>query len=140
MIFAQIATGDCQSYLVGYCETSAGAWIDPEIRQIDYYLALAAGDDLRIRYLINPLLTPTIYRRPVNSHTELVVAKSYALIYSNATMRAAAQWINASVHSAFLIGSDKKIKFTMTYPMSAGRNFDESCARLTPSSSTLGKH
>ena len=32
---------------------------------------------------------------------------------------------NASIHSAFVIGSDKKIKFTMTYPMSAGRNFDE---------------
>jgi alkyl hydroperoxide reductase subunit AhpC len=32
---------------------------------------------------------------------------------------------NATVRSVFLIGPDKKIKLTMTYPMSAGRNFDE---------------
>jgi alkyl hydroperoxide reductase subunit AhpC len=29
------------------------------------------------------------------------------------------------VRSVFLIGPDKKIKLTLTYPMSAGRNFDE---------------
>ncbi|MQM33479.1 MAG: peroxidase, partial [Candidatus Accumulibacter phosphatis] len=32
---------------------------------------------------------------------------------------------NATVRSVFLIGPDKKIKMTMTYPMSAGRNFSE---------------
>jgi alkyl hydroperoxide reductase subunit AhpC len=29
------------------------------------------------------------------------------------------------VRSVFIIGPDKKIKLTMTYPMTAGRNFDE---------------
>jgi glyoxylase-like metal-dependent hydrolase (beta-lactamase superfamily II)/rhodanese-related sulfurtransferase len=53
MIFEQIATGGCQSYLVGCSETSAAALIDPEISQIDHYIALAARDGLRIRYLID---------------------------------------------------------------------------------------
>ena len=50
MIFEQIATGGCQSYLVGCADTCAAALIDPEISQIDRYLALAARDGLRIRY------------------------------------------------------------------------------------------
>jgi alkyl hydroperoxide reductase subunit AhpC len=29
------------------------------------------------------------------------------------------------VRSVFIIGPDKKVKATLTYPMSAGRNFDE---------------
>jgi glyoxylase-like metal-dependent hydrolase (beta-lactamase superfamily II)/rhodanese-related sulfurtransferase len=53
MIFEQIATGGCQSYLAGCTETCAAALIDPEISQIDHYLALAARDGLRIRYLID---------------------------------------------------------------------------------------
>lgn len=53
MIFEQIATGGCQSYLVGCGETHAAVLIDPEISQMDHYLALAARDGLRIRYLID---------------------------------------------------------------------------------------
>ena len=32
---------------------------------------------------------------------------------------------NATVRTVFLIGPDKKIKLSLTYPMSTGRNFDE---------------
>jgi glyoxylase-like metal-dependent hydrolase (beta-lactamase superfamily II)/rhodanese-related sulfurtransferase len=53
MIFEQIATGGCQSYLVGCPETRAAAIIDPELRQIDRYLASASREGLRIRYLID---------------------------------------------------------------------------------------
>jgi glyoxylase-like metal-dependent hydrolase (beta-lactamase superfamily II)/rhodanese-related sulfurtransferase len=53
MIFEHIPTGGCQSYLIGCGETSAAALIDPEISQIDHYIALAARDGLRIRYLID---------------------------------------------------------------------------------------
>lgn len=53
MIFEQVTTGGCQSYLVGCEETRAAALIDPEISQLDHYLALAARDGLRIRYLID---------------------------------------------------------------------------------------
>jgi glyoxylase-like metal-dependent hydrolase (beta-lactamase superfamily II)/rhodanese-related sulfurtransferase len=53
MIFEQIATGGCQSYLVGCADTCAGVLIDPELSQVDRYVALAARDSLRIRYLID---------------------------------------------------------------------------------------
>jgi glyoxylase-like metal-dependent hydrolase (beta-lactamase superfamily II)/rhodanese-related sulfurtransferase len=53
MIFEQIATGGCQSYLVGCPDACAGVLIDPELRQIERYLASAARDGLRIRYLID---------------------------------------------------------------------------------------
>jgi glyoxylase-like metal-dependent hydrolase (beta-lactamase superfamily II)/rhodanese-related sulfurtransferase len=53
MIFEQIATGGCHSYLVGCTETCAAALIDPQNSQIDRYLGLAARDGLRIRFLID---------------------------------------------------------------------------------------
>jgi glyoxylase-like metal-dependent hydrolase (beta-lactamase superfamily II)/rhodanese-related sulfurtransferase len=53
MIFEQVASGGCRSYLVG-CEASCAAvLIDPELSQIDRYIALATRDGLRIRYLID---------------------------------------------------------------------------------------
>ena len=53
MIFEQIATGGCRSYLIACGDTCAAALIDPEASQIDRYLALAAHHGLRIRYLID---------------------------------------------------------------------------------------
>jgi len=53
MIFEQIATGGCQSYLVGCSESCAAALIDPEASQIDRYLAQAARDGLRIHFIID---------------------------------------------------------------------------------------
>jgi glyoxylase-like metal-dependent hydrolase (beta-lactamase superfamily II)/rhodanese-related sulfurtransferase len=53
MIFEQVATGGCQSYLVGCEGTRVAAVIDPELTQIDRYLGLAARDGLRIRYAID---------------------------------------------------------------------------------------
>jgi glyoxylase-like metal-dependent hydrolase (beta-lactamase superfamily II)/rhodanese-related sulfurtransferase len=53
MIFEQIASGGCQSYLLGCPDTCAGALIDPEVSQIDRYLALASRDALRIRFVID---------------------------------------------------------------------------------------
>ena len=47
MIFEQITSGGCQSYLVGCDETSIAALIDPEISHVDRYLALAAQTDLQ---------------------------------------------------------------------------------------------
>jgi glyoxylase-like metal-dependent hydrolase (beta-lactamase superfamily II)/rhodanese-related sulfurtransferase len=53
MIFEQIATGGCQSYLVGCADTLCAVLIDPEISQIDRYRALASRDGLHIRYIID---------------------------------------------------------------------------------------
>jgi len=52
MIFEQIETGGCRSYLVGCADTCTAALIDPESSQLDRYLALAARDGLRIRTLV----------------------------------------------------------------------------------------
>lgn len=53
MFFEQIATGGCQSYLVGCEETCVAALIDPEIRQVNRYQASAAREGLRIRYIVD---------------------------------------------------------------------------------------
>ena len=46
---------------------------------------------------------------------------------------------NATVRSVFIVGPDKKIKATLTYPMSTGRNFDE-VLRLLDSLQLTAKH
>jgi glyoxylase-like metal-dependent hydrolase (beta-lactamase superfamily II) len=53
MIFEQIATGGCQSYLLGCSETHGAVLIDPNQQQSDYYLGLAACEGLRIRYVMD---------------------------------------------------------------------------------------
>jgi glyoxylase-like metal-dependent hydrolase (beta-lactamase superfamily II)/rhodanese-related sulfurtransferase len=53
MVFEQVANGGCQSYLVGCGDTCVGALIDPEVRKIDRYKALAAQHGLRIQYIID---------------------------------------------------------------------------------------
>ncbi len=53
MIFEQVATGGCQSYLVGCPETLAAVLIDPEISQVDRYRALANREGLHVRYIVD---------------------------------------------------------------------------------------
>jgi len=53
MIFEQIATGGCQSYLLGCDQARSAILIDPHLNQIDRYLGLAAKDGLRIRYVLD---------------------------------------------------------------------------------------
>ena len=53
MIFEQVATGGCQSYLIGCVTTCVAALIDPEYSQANKYQALAAKHGLRIRYVID---------------------------------------------------------------------------------------
>jgi glyoxylase-like metal-dependent hydrolase (beta-lactamase superfamily II) len=53
VIFEQVATGGCQSYLVGCPDTFAAALIDPEASQVDRYVGLAARHGLHVRYVID---------------------------------------------------------------------------------------
>ena len=62
---------------------------------------------------------------PLIGDDDLKVAKLYDMIHPNASGGPRTAVDNATVRSVFLIGPDKKIKATLTYPMSAGRNFDE---------------
>ena len=54
MIFEQIATGGCQSYLVGCEATRSAVLIDPEFSQIDRYLGLVSQLGLHVRYVVDP--------------------------------------------------------------------------------------
>ena len=53
MIFEQIRSGGCLSYLIGCDETRAAIVVDPELGEADRYLALAAEKGLRVRYLLD---------------------------------------------------------------------------------------
>jgi alkyl hydroperoxide reductase subunit AhpC len=46
---------------------------------------------------------------------------------------------NAPVRTVFIVGPDKKIKLTMSYPMTTGRNFDE-IIRVLDSMQLTAKH
>jgi alkyl hydroperoxide reductase subunit AhpC len=64
---------------------------------------------------------------PMIGDTELKVAKLYGMLPADAGEscegRTAAD--NATVRNVYVIGPDKKIKLVLSYPMTAGRNFDE---------------
>jgi alkyl hydroperoxide reductase subunit AhpC len=55
---------------------------------------------------------------PLIADPERKIALLYGLIHPNASE-------NATVRSVFVIGPDKKIKLTINYPASTGRNFAE---------------
>ena len=55
---------------------------------------------------------------PVIADADRKVAAAYEMIHPNADS-------TATVRSVFIIGPDKKIKLTLTYPASTGRNFAE---------------
>lgn len=55
---------------------------------------------------------------PIIADPERTVANLYGMIHPNASE-------NFTVRSLFIIGPDKKVKLTITYPASTGRNFVE---------------
>jgi len=55
---------------------------------------------------------------PLIADSDRSVADLYEMIHPNASD-------TLTVRSVFVIGPDKKIKLTLTYPASTGRNFDE---------------
>jgi alkyl hydroperoxide reductase subunit AhpC len=78
---------------------------------------------------------------PMIGDPELKVAKLYDMLPEDAgdTANGRTAADNATVRSVFVIGPDKKIKATLTYPMSTGRNFDE-VLRLLDSIQLTAKH
>ncbi|MFN9928420.1 MAG: MBL fold metallo-hydrolase [Phenylobacterium sp.] len=53
MIFEQLATGGCQSYLLGCEATKAAILIDPELSRIDHYRGLCAQYGLALKYVVD---------------------------------------------------------------------------------------
>ncbi|MBE9464346.1 peroxiredoxin [Dyadobacter subterraneus] len=60
----------------------------------------------------------TVVNFPIIADEGRKVAELYDMIHPNASEK-------ATVRSVFIIGPDKKIKLTLTYPASTGRNFNE---------------
>jgi alkyl hydroperoxide reductase subunit AhpC len=69
---------------------------------------------------------------PIIADPDRKVATAYEMIHPNADS-------TATVRSVFVIGPDKKIKLTITYPASTGRNFDE-ILRIIDSLQLTAKH
>src|SRR5581483_2552280 len=55
---------------------------------------------------------------PIIADPDRTVADLYGMIHPNAAD-------TVTVRSVFVIGPDKKVKLTLTYPQSTGRNFQE---------------
>lgn len=60
----------------------------------------------------------TIVDFPIIADPNFEISNLYGMIHPNASDK-------FTVRSVFIIGADKKIKLTVTYPASTGRNFDE---------------
>lgn len=77
---------------------------------------------------------------PIIDDTSLQVAKLYDMLPAESVLpdgRTAAD--SATVRTVFIIGPDKKIRLTMSYPMSVGRNFAEIIRALDAIQATDGK-
>jgi alkyl hydroperoxide reductase subunit AhpC len=69
---------------------------------------------------------------PLIADPDRSVADLYGMIHSNASD-------TATVRSVFIVGPDKKVKLTLTYPASTGRNFAE-ILRVLDSLQLTAKH
>jgi alkyl hydroperoxide reductase subunit AhpC len=78
---------------------------------------------------------------PVIGDPELKIAKLYDMLAADAgdSCEGRTPANNAPVRSVFIIGPDKRIKLTLTYPMATGRNFDE-ILRVLDSLQLTAKH
>jgi alkyl hydroperoxide reductase subunit AhpC len=78
---------------------------------------------------------------PMIGDPELKIAKLYDMLpaESGETSEGRTAADNAPVRTVFMIGPDKKIKLTLSYPMSTGRNFDE-ILRVLDSMQLTAKH
>lgn len=77
---------------------------------------------------------------PIIDDTSLNVAKLYDMLPAEAYLpdgRTAKD--SATVRTVFIIGPDKKVRLTMTYPMSVGRNFAEIVRALDAVQATDGE-
>jgi alkyl hydroperoxide reductase subunit AhpC len=55
---------------------------------------------------------------PIIADEKKEIAELYGMIHRNSD-------VNFTIRSVFIIGPDKKIRLTLTYPVAVGRNFDE---------------
>jgi thioredoxin-dependent peroxiredoxin len=78
---------------------------------------------------------------PMIGDPELKIAKLYDMLPADAgtTSEGRTPANNATVRTVFVVGPDKKVKLTLSYPMNTGRNFDE-ILRVIDSIQLTAKH
>lgn len=77
---------------------------------------------------------------PIIADTDLIVSKAFDMLPAEAYMpdgRTPAH--SATVRSVFIIGPDKQLKLSMTYPMTVGRNFAEVLRALDALQTSSGR-
>jgi thioredoxin-dependent peroxiredoxin len=76
---------------------------------------------------------------PIIDDTSLAVSKLYDMLPADAYLPEGRTPANsATVRTVFIIGPDKKVRLTMSYPMSVGRNFAEILRALDAVQATDG--
>ncbi len=78
---------------------------------------------------------------PLIGDPDLKIATLYQMLPAGAgtTSEGRTAVDNLTVRTVFLVGPDKKVKLSLTYPMSTGRNFDE-VLRVLDSCQLTAKH
>ena len=77
---------------------------------------------------------------PIIADTDLAVAKAFDMLPAEYYLPdGATPADSATVRSVFIIGPDKKLKLSMTYPMTVGRNFAEVLRALDGLQTSTGK-
>jgi alkyl hydroperoxide reductase subunit AhpC len=105
------------------CTTELGAMskLTPEFTKRNVKVAALSADPLDShKKWVNDIneTQNTIVNYPLIADPEFKVANLYGMVHPNVTDK-------FTVRSVFVIGPDKKVKLTITYPASTGRNFDE---------------
>lgn len=105
------------------CTTELGAMakLKPEFAKRNVKVLALSADPLEShKKWINDIneTQNTIVNYPLIADPEFKVANLYGMVHPNVTDK-------FTVRSVFVIGPDKKVKLTLTYPAATGRNFDE---------------
>lgn len=105
------------------CTTELGAMskLTPEFTKRNVKVAALSADPLEShKKWVNDIneTQDTTVNYPLIADPEFKVANLYGMVHPNVTDK-------FTVRSVFVIGPDKKVKLTITYPASTGRNFDE---------------
>ena len=99
--------------------TVANYYPEFEKRNVKVIALSVDGIDSHMEWIkdINETQNTTV-NFPIIADEDRLIAELYDMIHPNASD-------SFTVRSVFIVGPDKKIKLTLTYPASTGRNFDE---------------